>query len=280
MSALKNLNEVKYDFCMRLDNLDNSGGVAVRNELKSRYRLIPGEISKHKAMLDVSYNIDSMEYVGQSGKAIHWSFMEGKDFSGVLFNASTEENQAYLAGDEIKQAIKNQWESIDKLFSALPKLPAASIVHAFIYDVIGMDQTISHIISDAKIFESSGEMVRVESLSKVQCDMSVGLYGKDSNFTSGDVYAAYVGEGLYRGRLQRVFEFRCSEACFDCRHSTSQKQLKKQGYSYYDGIITSDVETGVVGYARMTETIFSNQSQEKKSSAGVLRRFVDMKAIF
>ncbi len=276
---IDNTSEVKYRLNMRLENLDSTGRIAAVNELRSSYRLTPGKAIS-KAVLEASYNIDSMEYIVGSGKEVRWSFIEGKEFTSVLFNAATLENQMRLAGDEIKQLIKDQWESVESIFERLPKLPAAGIVHAFVYDVIGMDQTISHILSDPKVFKGCGEMVCIKSLSKVHCDMSVGLYGKESNFTSGDVYAAYLGDGISNGRQQKVFEFRCSGASFDCQHGTSATQSQKQGYSYYDGIIAADAKTGIMSCARMTETIFSNQNQEKKKPASVLRRFVDMRASF
>jgi len=276
--STEKLEHASYDYVMIMNNLNREGGSGGIHQLASSYKFTPAGKSGHPCVLDAVYNIDHMEYTSKDKRKINWSFFEKKKFSSVLFNSSTEENRKYLSRDSTKELIGSQWSSINSLFSTLPKLPVTGIVHAFVYDLIGMDQTISHILSCLPIYENAGMQVCIKSLSDAKCDLSVELYDRGTNYNNGTFYASYLGDGMYMGREQRVFEFMCDKADFNAGYSIKAAEMNKSGYSYYSGTISVDVITGILGYCRMNEMIFSNSDSTKEKSAGVLKRFVDIRA--
>lgn len=262
----QNLSSVLYEYHVKMDHIAENGEINMTHSLTSEYRMIPQKKSKHASVLDAKYEIANMFYTPSGKKTMEWTFAKEKSFSSALFNMSVDSAYDYYE-KEGKEFINGQWETINELFSMFPKLPATGLVHAYIYDVIGMDQMLSHIVSSGNKYLDFDDRQYIESLKNKSFDVSVGLFDADSDYKNGDMKAGCLGEAVYQDRKTVIFCFSCDNASF----KISDKNKEKKGFSYYRGTIAVDYETGILYGADMTEYIFSGKNQ-------LLRRDMMIKA--
>lgn len=261
-----NISSVLYEYSVKMDHIAENGTINMTHFLTSEYNMIPQRQSKHASLLDTKYEIVNMFYSPSGKKTIEWTFAKEKSFSSVLFNMSVD-----LAADyyqkEGKALLDGQWETINELFSMFPKLPVTGLVHAFVYDIIGMDQILSHIVSSDSNYVDFDDRLSINSLDHKSFDISAGLYDASNEYKNGDMKAGYLGEAVYHDRKTVIYYFSCDNASFQM----SDKNKSKKGFSYYRGNIAVDYETGILYGADMTEYVFSGNNQ-------LLRRNMMIKA--
>lgn len=252
----QNLSSILYEYSVKMDHVAENGTINMTHFLTSEYKMIPQRQSKHASIFDAKYEIVNMFYTPSGKKTIEWLFVKGKWFSSVLFNMSQESAADYYL-KEGKGILDGQWETINELFAMFPKLPVTGLVHAYVYDIIGMDQILSHIVSSSNQYLDFGDKRSINSLDHKSFDISTSLYDADSNYQNGDMKAGYLGEAVYHDRKTEVFCFSCDNASF----RMSVKNKEKTGFSYYRGNIAIEYETGILYGADMTEYIFSGNNQ-------------------
>lgn len=267
--------KINYCYKMIMDNLDRSGDISHTHRIESEYSLTSGDKSTNKSVFDGIYHIGMMKYFPKKGKPIRFKSFEGKEFTSVLFNISNAENMEYISKNEVQALLQYPWEEIQGIFSKMPKLPTVGIIHAFVYDLLGIDQLLSHSVSSIDIFHNPGEMMELKFLSDMDIDFSVGLYSKDTEYSNGRTMASFLGDGMFIEREQGIIEFMCNRALFQSSNKKKENH-ETGGYSYYNGIIGFDYETGLMSYCRMHEMIF--QTSKNKDKTKILKRFIEVKA--
>lgn len=245
-----------YGYEVKMDNISEGGAIASTHSISSKYSINPLKQSIHPSILSVEHKVLNMTYTSCAKKELEWNFIKNKTFLSTLFNMSHRESMDYYQkkGEEL---FKGQWDTVNSLFAEFPKLPTTGLVHAFVFDVIGMEQILSHIIScDVPCFDFDTR-ISLGSLKDGQFDMSAGLFDEGSNYKNGDLKVGYLGDAIFNERPVVVFIFSCGDASFCMRN----KDKEKSGFSYYQGNIAIDNETGVLYGAEMTEYIFSGRNR-------------------
>lgn len=262
------IESVQYFYDVKMDQIESTGAIKSSHRLQSEYVMTPGGNTKNECLFDARYQIKKMCYLPQGKKEREWKFAKDKEFLSVLFNIATEESMQYLQKEGGKKLLESQWQSISKLFEQFPKLPATGILHAFVFDLTGMDQMLSHILSCNQEYKDFYEWKIVNSLNQNKFDISVGVYDSGTCFTNGKMKAVILGTGTYQERVVSLYRFSCDDASFQ----VFDRDSVKKGYSYYNGTLAVDYETGVLYGAEMCEYIFSGGNSQ------LMRREVMMKA--
>lgn len=252
----ENIESILYHYNVEMDMLANDGHVVMTHSLRSTYTMTPGERAKNNCVFDGDYLINDMYYSPNNRKEIEWTFARNKKFTSTLFNTSDESCADYMRDEGIK-LLESQWDTVNLLFSSFPKLPATGIVHAFVYDIIGMDQILSHIVSCNYSYNDFGDMKPVCTLNNKQFDMSADLYDSGSNYNNGDTLVLYTGNANYNGHDVAIFNFECNNSSFHM----SSKEHKKNGFSYYSGTLAVDIRTSLLYGCKMFEYIFYDNTK-------------------
>lgn len=262
----QNINSVLYEYSVKMDQIAENGTITMTHKLVSDYRMTPLRQAEHPSIFDASYEILNMFYTPNGKKPMEWKFAKDKSFTSVLFNMTVDGSVRYIA-DEGINLLYGQMTTVQELFKQFPKLPATGLIHAFVYDLIGMDQMLSHIVSSGDTYSDFDDRKPINTLDNKAFDFSVGVYEEGSEYKNGDMNAVFLGEAIYAGRKTLQFGFSCDNASF----RMSDRHKEKNGFSYYRGTLAIDDETGILYGADMTEYIFSDTNQ-------LMRRNVMMKA--
>lgn len=297
--------EQKFRITMINDYLNSIGRIAKQQTLVSKFSRLIDKNYENKFYL-TSNKFDSIHFTGKSvrNKAdteSDWSFFAQKFdikyfISTVAFDPNEDEDYknivTYLkTGNQNPNKIDiNEvlgelsicvGERINVLYqnvSMLPKLPSVYLMIMQIFDILAFDTYLSYIHSKSEL-SMVGQEIRINILEDYffrKIPIHFGLYASNSCFINSNFFIEKVGYAKKSGRSLLIYRYYCNGS--KVKVVEKNNRSKREGTSYYDGMIYINKKTGDIEKATMNEYYYAMQysniamNNERKIPANIIRK--------
>lgn len=275
--------ETQKLFKIKMENfyLNSLGRIYKVQELNSKYiRII--EKTYDDAIAFSSYRWDKMIFTNKIPKQVaaplDWTFALGREFQShmILSNERLEElkdesRHSVMAGD-----YKKCFDSIEKAYQGLPKLPSVYLVIMQTFDIVAFENYLSYIYTYS--YSNKGwkpdEWVKIappELEHMQEAKIGLGLYSHNSFFRNGRFYLKYIGCGKTNDKFCAIFDYYCDYSEVRMQNK-GLSDIQRNGTSYYHGQIWIDLDSHDIERGTMFESYIALQEGSTKTPVHIRRK--------
>ncbi|EPR10509.1 hypothetical protein [Ruminiclostridium papyrosolvens] len=270
-------------FKIRMDNLylNSMGKVYKRQQLDSRFTRVINHVYQD-AIAFVTNKWDTMSFTNKLPKkpdvSIDWTFMQKREFYShmILSNERLEEIKAKNRNIVNSEDYKKCFDSIEKTFSGLPKLPSIYLAVMQTFDILAFDNYLSYIYVHS--YTNKGwnldQWVKITppELEHTQdAKIGLGLYSDNSFFRNGNFYLKFTGYGKANNKFCAVFDYYCDYSQVKMQEKNASN-IQRNGTSYYHGQLWVSLDSHDIERGTMLESYIALQEGSVKTPVHIRRR--------
>lgn len=272
-----------HTFRIRMDNfyLNSMGRVYKRQQLDSSFTRVIGHVYQD-AIASVTYRWDKMAFTNKLPKkpdvSTDWTFIQDREFYShmILSNERLEEIKAKNRNSISSEDYKKCFDSIEKTFSGLPKLPSIYLAVMQTFDILAFENYLTYVYTHS--YTNKGwnldqwvKIVPPEQEHMPEAQIGFGLYSEDSFFRNGKFYLKFTGYGKAKNQFCAVFDYYCDYSQVRMQEK-GESDIQRSGTSYYHGQFWIGLDSHDIERGTMLESYIALQEGSIKTPVHIRRR--------
>lgn len=247
----------RYIIKMQNSYLDEWGNVIKWQRLRTDYeRMVEQEI--YEFCLLTSLKIERAVFQSDQQKKMNWTFVKDHRIPYFLYSANNEYEIEKMMDASVHGKVEEQVKRFQSSFSEFPKLPSVYLYIMQLYDMIAFENFACFFSGLNISSESMGKLVEIEKLTKAQANIGLNLYSENSVFQNGTFKAMFLGYTRYQEIDCVIFNYNCGKS--SVKMEDHKIDEKREGSSYYSGIVLFDLQSGIPIMGTMIENYTAKQN--------------------